>query len=204
MQAVPELVARARRPVPAARQRRHEPVQAVLPGQEDHARDRRHLVPEVRPHQRHRHHRLRRPPCELLRDARQLLLRRRVQGAGLRLGPRAVDRRLPPAHGAPALHRVHRRRRDLRHLAQARRGRGPHLAPGRRRQLLGGGPHRPVRPVLRDLLRHGRGRGLRAPRLRPGSSSTGPSCSRSSTARRTAPCRSCRTATSTPAWASSA
>ena len=38
----------------------------VLPGQEDHEGDRRDLLPEVRPHQRHRLHRRGRPSPVLL------------------------------------------------------------------------------------------------------------------------------------------
>ena len=99
---------------------------------------------------------------------------------------------------------------NLRHLARTGDRGEPHLAPRRRRQLLGGRSHGPLRPLLRDLLRPGRGRWLRQARTAPraatatGSSSTGTSFSRSSTARRTARCRSCRIAISTPAWASSA
>ena len=58
-------------------------------------------------------------------------------------------------------HRLHRRRRGLRHLDQgdrpAARARGAHRRQqGRQvpvRQLLDDGRHRPLRPLLRDLLR---------------------------------------------------
>ena len=82
------------------------------------------------------------------------------------LGLRAHHQGLQAAGGAPLLHRLHGGRRDARHLALPRRGGGPHLTPGRGRQLLGRRPHRPLRPLLRDLLRPGRGVRLRESRLR--------------------------------------
>ena len=50
-------------------------------------------------------------------------------------------------------------------LEEPRRFRGPHLPSGRGRQLLARRPHRPLRPLLRDLFRPGSRLRLRQPRL---------------------------------------
>ena len=102
--------------------------------------------------QRHRRDRPHPPPPHLLRDARQLELRRLLQarghqvGVGARAGGR-VRRRPHLAHRPP-----HRRRRrgDL-----ARGDRDPDGADPapRQGQLLGDGRDGPVRPVLGDPLR---------------------------------------------------
>ena len=134
--AVQERLHRAR--APRLRARRHQP--------EMRARRRQ----AQRPRQR----RLHRPPPHLLRDARQLLVRRLLQGTGdpLRLG--ALDPRLRPAEGAAPRHRLPRRRRGGRALEE---GRGPprraHHPHRHLRQFLDDGPDRPLRPVLGDLLR---------------------------------------------------
>ena len=122
----------------------------------------------MRAHQRHRHHRHHGPPSELLRDARQLLLRRVLQRGNVRLGLRFLRERAGAAAGALVLHGVRGRRRDHRDLEEPGRARGPHLAPRRGRQLLARRPHRPLRPLLGDLLRPGPRVRLRQPRLRAG------------------------------------
>ena len=97
-------------------------------------------------------------------------------------------------------------RRARRALRAHRRQQGREV---RQRQLLADGRHRPLRPVLGDLLRP-RTRGLgRAARDRPrptatATSRSGTSCSCSSTATTRACCTRCPSPRSTPAWASSA
>ena len=100
-------VAAPRRPEPAVRQRRHGAVQALLPGPGDPAVRPRGERAEVRPHTRHRGRRQDHPARHVLRDVRQLLLRRLLQGRchRARLGPRHQvprGRRLG-ARGVPAL-----------------------------------------------------------------------------------------------------
>ena len=82
-------VAAARRPEPAVRQRRHGAVQALLPRAGDAAVRPRRQRAEVRAHPGHRGRRQDHPPRHLLRDVRQLLLRRLLQGRRhrARLGP---------------------------------------------------------------------------------------------------------------------
>ena len=115
----------AQRPDADVHQRRHGAVQERLHRpRAPRLRPRRHQ-PEVRPRrrqaQRPRQRRLHRAPPHLLRDARQLLLRRLLQGARdpLRLG--APDPRLRPAEGQAAGHRLPRRRRRRRALEEGRR-----------------------------------------------------------------------------------
>ena len=100
---------------------------------------------EVRAHHRHRHHRHHRPPSQLLRDARQLQLRRLLQVRGVRVGVGVLDR------GARARSRAHLGL-DLR---GRRRGRGDLGRRGRRsrrsascawaRRTTSGRPAPPVR-----------------------------------------------------------
>ena len=82
-------VAAARRPQPAVRQRRHGAVQALLPRPGDAALRPRGQRAEVRAHARHRGRRQDHPARHVLRDVRQLLLRRLLQGRRhrARLGP---------------------------------------------------------------------------------------------------------------------
>ena len=109
-------VADRRRPEPAARQRRHGAVQALLPGRADPAVRAGHQRAEVRADPRHRGGRQDHPARLVLPDGRQLLLRRLLQGDGDPAGVGADDpqrgrRRLRPRR-VPALgHRLHRRRR---------------------------------------------------------------------------------------------
>ena len=174
----------------------------------------RHHQPEVRARrrqaQRPRQRRLYRPASHLLRDARQLLLRRLLQGARRSPTPGSSDPRLRPAEGPPARHRLPRRRRRLRPLEEGRGPpRRPHHPHRHRRQLLDDGPDRPLRPLLGDLLRPRRGDPRRPARLprrgrRPLHRDSGTSSSCSSSSTRTAAAPTCRARRSTPAWASSA
>ena len=115
--------------------------------------------------QRPRRHRPVAAAPQLLRDARQLQLRRLLQGRRHRLGV-GVRHRGARARRRPHVgHRPRERRRGRGDLG--RRGRLPPRAhpAARQGQLLGDGRDRPVRPVVRDLL------GLRPrprPRGRPG------------------------------------
>ena len=166
------------RRVDPVHRRRHAADEEVVPRRGATACEaRRHLAEgdaRRRQARRPRRRRLDRPPRLVLRDARQLLVRRLLQGRGdpLRLGVR--DR----AHGLPrraALgDRVRRRSR-----ARARRGRRRRAGLARRRpaarahrrpaalgELLAGGRHRPVRAVLRDLLRPRARARLRRPDVR--------------------------------------
>ena len=108
-------VAAPRRPEPAVRQRRHGAVQALLPRPGDAALPARGQRPEVRAHPRHRGRRQDHPARHVLRDVRQLLLRRLLQGgrhrAGLGPGHQAARRRRLRARGEPALPVDPRRRR---------------------------------------------------------------------------------------------
>ena len=64
--------------------------------------------PEMRPHDRHRHHRDDPPPSLLLRDDGQLQLRRLLQGAGDRLGLRVGHLGLRPRPRSALVHGVTR------------------------------------------------------------------------------------------------
>ena len=166
-------VAAARRPEPAVRQRRHGAVQALLPRPGDAAVRPRGQRAEVRAHPRHRGRRQDHPARHVLRDVRQLLLRRLLQGRRhrARLGPgHPADRRrrLRAARGQALPQRLRRRRRGGRALEEGHRA-------ARR-------PDRPARARRRTTGRWAcPGRAARARR------------SSSTAARRTAP-----TATSAP------
>ena len=81
------------RPVGAADDGRHAAVQALLPGPGGAAAPAPDLLPEVLPHDRHRPGRPDRAPPDLLRDARQLLVRRLLQAGRGRVRVGAVDAR---------------------------------------------------------------------------------------------------------------
>ena len=160
--------------------------------------------------QRPRQRRLHRPPPHLLRDARQLLVRRLLQGTRdpLRLG--APDPRLRPAEGPAPRHRLPRRRRGGRALEE---GRGPprraHHPHRHLRQFLDDGPDRPLRPLLGDLLRPRPGdprRPAGQPRRgrRPVRRDLEPRLHAVRAARGRRPATRCRAPRSTPAWGSSA
>ena len=136
---------------PAADERRHEPVHPVLPraraGAVPACRDR----PEGLPRGRHRPRRTHRAPLVHVRDARELLVRRLLQGRVLPLGLRARHRglwdRARPAVG----HRVPDRRRGDRDLAGHRDPRRADRSPWRAGQLLVDARGRPRRTLFGDL-----------------------------------------------------
>ena len=212
---VPSLAARAaQRPDADVHELRHGPVQERLHRPRAPRLRPRHHQPEMRPRrrqaQRPRQRRLHRAAPHLLRDARQFLVRRLLQGARdpLRLG--AADPRLRPAEGQAARHRLPRRRRGGRPLEE---GRGPprradhphrHL-----RQFLDDGPDRPLRPLLGDLLRPRPRDPRRPPRQprrgrRPLHRDLEPRLHAVRAARGRQRATRCRARRSTPAWGSSA
>ena len=104
--------------------------------------------------QRPRQCRLHHAPQHILRDARQFLVRRLFQGPRDRAGLEPGDEGIRPAEGQAQRDRLHRRRRGLRPVEEDRRtARKPHHPHRRLGQFLGDGRHRPVRPVLGNLLR---------------------------------------------------
>ena len=116
------------------------------------------LGAEVRPGrwqaQRPRRGRPDEPPLHVLRDARQLQLRRLLQGRGDPVGVGAHHRGVR-ARSRPALgHRPRERRRSGRRSGATSSGSAAraHPAPRRRHELLADGRHRAVRPELGDLL----------------------------------------------------
>ena len=155
-------------------------------------------------------------PPHLLRDARQLELRRLLQARGDPVGDRAADAGLQDPVRAPRGDDLHVRRRGVEHLARRdRHARRAHGALGRRRQgrrpqLLAHGRHRPVRTVQRDPLRPRRAPERRAA-LRARPLGDVPALARDleprvhgvrPASRRVG--RRCRSRASTRAWASSA
>ncbi len=123
-----------------------------------------HLEPEVHPHlrqaQRPRERRRHRAAPHVLRDARQLLVRRLLQGRGDRLRLGAPDEGPRARPGANDDHRLRRRgRRRGRTTKRASLwkkvtglGRRAHRRPRDDGQLLADGRDRPLRPVHRDPL----------------------------------------------------
>ena len=75
------------RPLGAVHGRGHAAAEAVLPGRRAAAAPARHDLPEDVPHRRHRDHRHDHAPSDVLRDARQLLVRRLLQARGGRGSP---------------------------------------------------------------------------------------------------------------------
>ena len=135
------------------------PFKRIFLGEEKRDLPARRHLPEVHARvgqaQRSRERRPHAAPPHLLRDARQLLLRRLLQARGdrVRLGARDARTSASPRSGCVAT--VFRE--DDEAGALWREGIGlparPDHAPRRGRQLLVDGRHRPLRPVLRDLLR---------------------------------------------------
>ena len=201
-----------RRPVAFADERRHGAVQALFPAAEapGGALHRHHHGAEVRAHQRHRHHRYHRSAPKLLRDARQLQLRRVLQGRDVRLGYRVLHPGAGAAHGAAVLHRLRGRRRDHRDLeAPGRCRKATSRSWGRTTTSGAPAPPVPAAPARRSTSTRARSSAAEAPtapRVATAtvSWSTGTACSHSTTARRTARLRPFRRRTSTPAWDSSA
>ncbi len=107
-------------------------------------------------HDRHRGGRQHRPPSHLLRDARQLELRRLLQAGVDLLGLGALDAGLRDGPGADLGHGLRRRRGagarprrgGDRTLGRNRRPRRANRPPRPRRQLLAGGADRALRPLL--------------------------------------------------------
>ena len=139
----------------AVQRGRHGPVQAVLPRRRDPAVQTGGQLAEVRARrwqtQRPRRRRAHEAPPRVLRDARQLQLRRLLQGVHhpgeLGAGHRGLGARRRPHVD----HDPRERRRGRGDLARTgRRADGPDPAPGRLRELLAGGRDRPVRSLQRD------------------------------------------------------
>ncbi len=212
LQALALVLADSRRPVASADERRHGAVQALLPAAEAARGALRghHDRAEVRAHERHRHHRHHGSPPELLRDARQLQLRRVLQEGDVRLGLRVLYRGAGPARRAPVLHRVPRRRRD--HRDSGRASACPRTTSRAwARRTTSGAPGPPARAARapRSTTTRARSSAAAAPTARRAATatvswSTGTSCSPSTTARRTARSCRCRRRTSIPAWVWSA
>ena len=148
----------AERSDPAVRQRRHGSVQEHLHRRRDPAGAPRGVVAEVRAGrgqaQRSGQCRLHRAAPDLLRNARQLLLRRLLQGRRDRARLEAGHRRFRPRPRPPQRHRLRHRRRRRGPVAQDRRPAGgadhPHQHLG---QLLDHGRQRTLWSVFGDLLR---------------------------------------------------
>ena len=147
-----------RRPQPAVRARRHGAVQAVLPGPGDPALRPCDQHPEVCAHPRHRGRRQDHPSRHLLRDVRQLLLRRLLQGGGdrARVGPAhqaGRRRRLRPGRVAPLPLGPGGRRGGDRLLDEGHRSAPrPHRPARQQGELLVDGRPGTGRPVLGDPL----------------------------------------------------
>ena len=139
---------------------------AAVPARDHRAEVRARRRQAQRPRERRPH----RAPPHVLRDARQLLVRRLLQARRDRLRLRAADEGLRDRSEAPRLHGARVGRGGARALEEGRRRRRRprHLA-RRQGQLLGDGRHRPVRPVQRDPLpaerRHPLRRGGRRPQV---------------------------------------
>ena len=127
------------------------PLKPYFLGSRDAAAPARHHLPEDVPDGRHRHHRHDLAPSDVLRDARQLLVRRLLQARGhaVRLG--AVDRRLRVSGRADLDHRVRRRRRaGARPRSGCDRGLARDRGPARADRRVSRGRRtsgRPARPV---------------------------------------------------------
>ncbi len=150
----------------------------VFTGQETRALFARHVLAEVRPRrrqaQRPRQRRLHGPPPHLLRDARQLLVRRLLQGTRHRAGlePRSprTSASTPSASPSPSITRTTRR---YAHLEEARRLRATTASSASPpRTTSGRWATRALRALHRNLLRPrrqdpGRSSGLARRRRRP-------------------------------------
>src|SRR5438132_2082365 len=149
----PFLLAHRADPGPAADQRRDEPVRPVLPRAGEAPLCSRRLLPEGLPHAGHRPRGPQREAPHVLRDARELRLRRLLQGGSHPVRPRTGHRGLRD-----------RQRPPVGHGLRVGRGGGPGLDRGGRAPA---GPDRPSRKAgpargARQLLVDARGRPLRA------------------------------------------
>ena len=150
------LVPPSLRPLGAADHRRDAALQALLPRRGGATVAAAHLLPEGVSHHRHRGGGPHPPPPHVLRDARQLLGGRLLQGARRGAGARAVHAGLRASLRADLDHRVRRRRGPRpgcgrggdRVLAGRGRARRADRAPRARGQLLAVGADRSVRALL--------------------------------------------------------
>ena len=150
------------RRVGPAHDRGHAPAQGLLPGPRDAARAAAHELPEVLSHDRHRERRQHRAAPHVLRDARQLLDRRLLQGGRGRVRLGAVAERLRLQAREDIWITVFEGDDEL-GLGPGRggdRGLGGGRRPARADrpvpalgELLAGRPDRSVRPVQRALPR---------------------------------------------------
>ena len=157
--------------------------------------------------QRPRRRRAHQPPLHVLRDARQLQLRRLLQGRGDRVGVGALHRRARPRSRAAVGDGPHHRRRRRDDLARRRRASPPSGSSASATTTSGAWPT-PVRaaraPRSSGTSGPSTARRPGPPATRTATSRSGTSCSCSSTPSPTASwCRSRRRA-STPAPGSSA
>ena len=157
----------AQRPDAPVHQRRHGPVQERVHRRRAPAVQARDHLAEMRARrrqaQRPRQRRLHRPASHLLRDARQLLVRRLLQGAGDRAGLEPGHPGFRPRQGSPLGHRLPIGRAGESALEEDRGPAGSaHRRP--RGKPLGDGRDRSLRLLLRDFLRSGAGRRGRAAR----------------------------------------
>ena len=148
--------------------------------------------------QRPRRRRPHRPPSRVLRDARQLQLRRLLQGARPSRGPGSWSPRAAARRRAPLGHGARQRRRGRADLARGRRraawsASSAWATPTTSGRWATPGPCGPCSEMLLRLRARSRPRGRPAVRrTRSASSSSGTSCSCSSTRRPTARARRCR------------
>ena len=145
---------------PDVRERRHGALQAHLPRRGDPGLQPRDDLAEMHARlgqaQRPRECRSHAAPSHLLRDARQLLLRRLFQGAGDRICLVAPDRARGLQPGPAGGVGLPGRRRGLRYLARPDRITGiEDLSPRREGEFLVDGRYGSLRSVLRDPLRLG-------------------------------------------------
>ncbi len=143
----------------------HGPVQGRVSRRREAAVRSRNLGATVPPRgrqaQRSRKCRLHGAPPYVLRNARQLVVRRLFQARCDPVCVGALDEGLRPAAGKAVDDRLCRRRRGLRAVDEGHRGTARTLHPDRRqqggqvrkRQFLADGRHRPVRAMLGNLLR---------------------------------------------------
>ena len=210
---VPSASVIPRRPDGAVHGRGHGAVQAVLHRRGDAAVQAGGLGAEVRPRrrqaQRPRRHRPHEPPLLVLRDARQLQLRRLLQGRGDPVGV-GVLHRGARARRRPALGHRPRQRRRGRARSGATRSASPPSGSSASARTTSGGWATPARAVRRSEIfwdlgpEYGARRRSRSRRRRPLHRDLEPRVHAVRPAgRRRRWCR-CRSRASTPAPASSA